>query len=232
MCFGTYSVRFLWVIFDFFSVEILFFGVLNAGFSSIFIRKLFIVFLHLLNGDHVLEVRFHGRGGQGAVTAANLLSDAAFREDKDVQSFPFFGVERRGAPVTAFARLDDEPIRIKSQIYEPDVVVVLDNTLLDVVDVTEGLKDEGKVILNTENSPGEVDLNVDKLSTVDATGIALDILDKDISNTSILGAFSKVTGYVDINSVTEAIEDNFEEDLGKKNAKAAKKAFEEAQMNE
>ncbi len=175
----------------------------------------------------MLEVRFHGRGGQGAVTAANLLADAAFREDKDVQSFPFFGVERRGAPVTAFARMDNEPIRVKSQIYEPDVVVVLDNTLLDVVDVTDGLKDGGKVILNTEKDPEDIDLGVENLYTVDATGIALDELGKDISNTSILGAFSKSTGYVEIESVKEAIIDNFKDELGEKNAKAAERSYEE-----
>lgn len=178
-------------------------------------------------GDDVLEVRFHGRGGQGAVTAANLLANAAFREDKDVQSFPFFGVERRGAPVTAFTRMDNEPIRVKSQIYDPDVVVVLDETLLDVVDVTDGLVEDGKVVLNTELDPEEVGLDVDNLYTVDATGIALDFLDRDISNTSILGAFSKTTGYVGIESVKEAIMDNFKEDLGKKNAEAAERSFKE-----
>ena len=95
------------------------------------------------------EVRFHGRGGQGAVTAARLLADAAFREGKDVQSFPIFGVERRGAPVAAFTRMDDKPIDIKTQIYEPDTVIVLDPTLVGVIDVAQGIKATGKILVNS-----------------------------------------------------------------------------------
>ena len=97
----------------------------------------------------MIEIRFHGRGGQGAVTAANILAEAAFREGNDVQAFPYFGVERRGAPVTAFTKIDKKPIRVKSQIYEPDYVVVLAPQLVQAINVAEGLKPDGIVIINT-----------------------------------------------------------------------------------
>lgn len=177
----------------------------------------------------MIEIRFHGRGGQGAVTAANILASAAFKEGKYVQAFPFFGVERRGAPVTAFTRIDDKPIRIKTQIYEPDVVVVLDPSLLDTVDVTAGLKDGGIVIVNTEKSKEEVleklKKKPGKLALVDATGIALEILGLPITNTAILGAVAKATGLVKLESVQEAIKETFSGALGEKNAKAAEEAF-------
>lgn len=158
------------------------------------------------------EVRFHGRGGQGAVTAANTLADAAFREGKDVQAFPMFGVERRGAPVAAFARIDENPIDIKTQIYEPDIVVVLDMSLLDVVDVTEGLKDGGKVILNTSKDPSEFEFGDAEVYTVDATTVAVDnglgTETNPIVNTAILGAYSKVAKNVQMNSIKDAIDNN------------------------
>ncbi len=177
----------------------------------------------------MIEIRFHGRGGQGAVTAANILASAAFKQGKYVQAFPFFGVERRGAPVTAFTRIDDKPIRIKTQIYEPDIVVVLDPSLLDTVDVTAGLKDNGTVIVNTEKSKEEVLEKLKKkpakLALVDATTIALDILGLPITNTAILGAVAKATGIVDLKYVQEAIKETFSGTLGEKNAKAAEEAF-------
>ncbi|AHL23543.1 MULTISPECIES: pyruvate/ketoisovalerate ferredoxin oxidoreductase subunit gamma [Thermococcus] len=177
----------------------------------------------------MIEIRFHGRGGQGAVTAANILASAAFKQGKYVQAFPFFGVERRGAPVTAFTRIDDKPIRIKTQIYEPDIVVVLDPSLLDTVDVTAGLKDGGIVIVNTEKSKEEVLEKLKKkpakLALVDATTIALDILGLPITNTAILGAVAKATGVVELKYVQEAIKETFSGTLGEKNAKAAEEAF-------
>lgn len=177
----------------------------------------------------MIEIRFHGRGGQGAVTAANILASAAFREGKYVQAFPFFGVERRGAPVTAFTRIDDKPIRIKTQIYEPDIVVVLDPSLLDTVDVTAGLKEGGTVIINTEKSKEEILEKLKKkpakLALVDATGIALEVLGLPITNTAILGAVAKATGLVKLESVQDAIKDTFSGALGEKNAKAAEEAF-------
>jgi len=177
----------------------------------------------------MIEIRFHGRGGQGAVTAANILASAAFKEGKYVQAFPFFGVERRGAPVTAFTRIDEKPIRIKTQIYEPDIVVVLDPSLLDTVDVTAGLKDGGTVIINTEKSKDEVleklKKKPKKLALVDATGIALEVLGLPITNTAILGAVSKATGVVSLPHVQDAIKGTFSGALGEKNAKAAEESF-------
>jgi pyruvate ferredoxin oxidoreductase gamma subunit/2-oxoisovalerate ferredoxin oxidoreductase gamma subunit len=158
------------------------------------------------------EVRFHGRGGQGAVTAANILAIAAFKEGKDVQAFPMFGVERRGAPVMAFTRMDEKPIDIKTQIYEPDAVVVLDPTLLEVVDVLKGLKPQGKVILNSAKEPSEFDFGDTQVFTVDATTIAADnhlgSRTNPIVNTAILGAFSRAVGNVGMDAIKEAIMEN------------------------
>lgn len=175
------------------------------------------------------EIRFHGRGGQGAVTAANTLADAAFREGKDVQAFPMFGVERRGAPVAAFTRIDENPIDIKTQIYEPDVVIVLDMSLLEVVDVTEGLKDGGKIILNTEKDPSEFDFGDADVYTVDATTIAVEnglgTETNPIVNTAILGSYSSIVGNVEMESIYEAIENNVPV-KHEENKKAAKEAHE------
>jgi 2-oxoacid:acceptor oxidoreductase gamma subunit (pyruvate/2-ketoisovalerate family) len=176
----------------------------------------------------MIEIRFHGRGGQGAVTAANLLAMAAFREGKDVQAFPYFGVERRGAPVTAFTKLDDKPVRIKSQIYEPDHVIVMDSSLLKAVNVTQGLKIGGVVLINTDKIPQEVQGISGKIACVDATAIAvkhgLGSREAPIVNTAILGAFAKATGIVKIESLVESI---LESAPAKKNenAEAAKEAY-------
>lgn len=174
------------------------------------------------------EVRFHGRGGQGAVTAANILAVAAFKEGKDVQAFPMFGVERRGAPVAAFMRMDEKPIDIKTQIYEPDAVVVLDPTLLEVVNVTDGLKKNGIVILNTAKEPSEYKFGDAKVFTVDATKIAihnhLGTETNPIVNTAILGAYSKAVGNVSMNAIEKAITENAPVKK-EENNQAAKDAF-------
>jgi pyruvate ferredoxin oxidoreductase gamma subunit/2-oxoisovalerate ferredoxin oxidoreductase gamma subunit len=174
------------------------------------------------------EIRFHGRGGQGAVTAANILAAAAFKEGYDVQAFPMFGVERRGAPVTAFTRMDKKPIDIKTQIYEPDVVVVLDPTLLEVVDVTSGLSEDGIVILNTRKKPEEFKFQQKKVFTVDATTIAVDnklgTETNPIVNTAILGAYSRAVANVTMESVESAILENAPI-KGSENVNAAKDAF-------
>ena len=155
------------------------------------------------------EIRFHGRGGQGAVTAANILALAAFKEGKDVQAFPIFGVERRGAPVAAFLRMDENPIDIKTQIYEPDAVVVLDPTLLEVVDVTSGLKEGGPIIINSAKDPGSFCFSNGRVACVDATKIAvgngLGTVTSPIVNTAILGAVSAALGNVGIEAIHAAI---------------------------
>ncbi|PIV69870.1 MAG: pyruvate ferredoxin oxidoreductase [Euryarchaeota archaeon CG01_land_8_20_14_3_00_38_12] len=183
----------------------------------------------------MIEIRFHGRGGQGAVTAANILADACFKEGKDVQSFPFFGVERRGAPVTAFTRIDSKPIRIKYQIYEPDFVVVLDSGLMKTVNVLEGLKKNGLVLINMAKNPDEIKMkeSLVRVATVDATGIALKhklgSRMAPIINTAILGAFAKASNVVKIATIMESIKE-IAPARKEENADAAKEAYENVMM--
>jgi 2-oxoacid:acceptor oxidoreductase gamma subunit (pyruvate/2-ketoisovalerate family) len=157
------------------------------------------------------EIRFHGRGGQGAVTAANILAVAAFKEGYDVQSFPFFGVERRGAPVEAYTRIDNKKIDIRMYIYNPDAVLVLDPSLTSNIDVTKGLKDGGIIVINSIKKPSEFDLKKFKIATVDATEIAvnkgLGSKAAPIVNTAILGAYAKAVGNVKIESIVEAVKE-------------------------
>ena len=176
------------------------------------------------------EIRFHGRGGQGAVMAAQALASAAFQEGGYATAFPFFGAERRGAPVLAFTRIDDKRIYRKTQVYEPDYVVVLDEGLIETVNVVEGLKKDGMVIVNSAKKPEEIDVGIDvKLATVDATSVALEVLKQPATNSAILGAIAKVTGLVKIESVEKGIMQIFGDRLGPKvgelNAKAARVAF-------
>jgi 2-oxoacid:acceptor oxidoreductase gamma subunit (pyruvate/2-ketoisovalerate family) len=175
------------------------------------------------------EIIFYGRGGQGAVIASKLLAIAAFKEGKDVQSFPFFGVERRGAPVTAYTRIDKGQIRKRVPITEPDYVIVLDPTLLGSIDI---LKKDGCILINTKsqknNFPFSKRFNV---FTFNAAGIAskhgLGSKSAPIVNTSILGAFSKFTKEIGINSLVEAIKDAVPIKT-KENIKAAKESYEKA----
>ncbi len=178
----------------------------------------------------MIEIRFHGRGGQGSVIASKLLADANFREGKDVQSFPFFGVERRGAPVTAYTKIDTKPIRIKSGIYNPDHVIVLDPALLEVVDVTEGMKKGGTVLVNYNGDPRKkADLRGD-IYSVNATDIAianqLGSKTAPIVNSSILGAFCKVSGLFSMDSLEKAIR-NLAPAKKDQNVKAAEMAYEQ-----
>jgi 2-oxoisovalerate ferredoxin oxidoreductase gamma subunit len=182
----------------------------------------------------MIEIRFHGRGGQGAVIATKILADAFFREGKHVQSFPAFGVERRGAPVMAFTRIDDEPIFVRCNIYEPDIVVVLDPTLLDEIDVIGGLKHGGTILLNSPHQ--EISIPGFKpfvVTIVDATAIAvrhgLGTDTNPIVNTAILGAFARVTGLVGIESVLDSIREGVP--VGpEKNADAAREAYEQTHV--
>jgi len=176
------------------------------------------------------EVRFHGRGGQGAVTAANILAIAAVKQGFYAQSFPYFGVERRGAPVQAFTRIDTKRIDIRMNVYNPDAVVVLDPSLMDVIDVTEGLKEGGIIVINTAKKPEEFKLGNYKIATVDATKIALEhklgSMAAPIVNTAILGAYAKAIGNVKIEYVLEAIRENAPAKK-EENALAAKDAYEQ-----
>jgi len=176
------------------------------------------------------EIRFHGRGGQGAVTAAELLAKAVFNEGRYVQAFALFGAERRGAPVKAFARINDKEILIRSQIYHPDYVVVLDSGLLGIMDVTEGLKEGGLALINTRKKPEEIQLGTNyRLATVDATSIALElnllVAGLPVVNTAILGAFARATDEVKLESVTYVIKEEWPGKVGEKNAYAAELAF-------
>ncbi len=181
----------------------------------------------------MLEIRFHSRGGQGGVVAGKLLSVALFKEGRHVQAFPTFGVERRAAPVQAFVRFDDQPIRIRTQIYNPDHIVILDQSLIQMMDVTQGLKPGGYIIINTESKPEDFHFSDNfKVVTVDATKIAvrngLGSVTQPIVNTAILGAVAKVLKIVSIDSIAAAIE----EDVPGKataNIQAAREAFEEAE---
>jgi pyruvate ferredoxin oxidoreductase gamma subunit len=175
----------------------------------------------------VKEVRIHGRGGQGSVTAAELLAVAAFEDGKFSQAFPAFGVERRGAPVMAFARISDRPIRLRSQIYEPDYVVVQDVTLLDVVNVAGGLRPDGKIIINTDRPKDGLALDTEaEVMTIDATKIAMEILGRPIVNTTMIGAFCGASKEISLKSISKAISERFKGDLGKKNLLAIKTAYE------
>ena len=173
------------------------------------------------------EIRLHGRGGQGSVTAAELIAVAAFEDKRFSQAFPAFGVERRGAPVMAFARIADRPIRIRSQIYEPDYVIVQDVTLLDVVNVASGLKDDGKIIINTDKPKANLKLSTKaEVITIDATKIAMEVLGRPIVNTTMLGAFCGATKEVGLESLNTAISERFKGELGRKNLLAIKTAYE------
>ncbi|MDR1721979.1 MAG: pyruvate ferredoxin oxidoreductase subunit gamma [Methanobrevibacter sp.] len=172
----------------------------------------------------MIEIRFHGRGGQGSVTASEILAKAAFEDGKYSQAFPFFGVERRGAPVMAFTRIDDKPIEVRYQVYSPDYVVVLDEGLLEVVDVYSGLKDDGSIIINTTKNELS---SKDNVSIIDATGIALDNLGVNIVNTVMLGSFAKKSGLISLDSILNVIKRTFSGSMGQKNAKAAEIAYEQ-----
>lgn len=171
------------------------------------------------------EIRIHGRGGQGGVTAAQVLAVAAFKDGKYSQAFPHFGVERRGAPVMAFARLSDKFIRLKQQVYEPDYLIILDPTLISAVDVTAGLKGDGKVVINSKE-PIKLDTKA-RIYTVDATTIALETLKRPIVNTATLGAFAKATGEVSLDSILSTLEGRFKGPVLEANQAAVKRAYKE-----
>jgi 2-oxoacid:acceptor oxidoreductase gamma subunit (pyruvate/2-ketoisovalerate family) len=182
----------------------------------------------------MIEIRFHGRGGQGAVTAANILANAYAMEGNDVQAFPYFGVERRGAPVTAYCRADRKPIRVKAAVYEPKYVIVLDPSLLGYVDFTEGLKEDGMVLLNNSKKPSELKKTWNaRTATVDSTSIAIEnrlgSKSAPIVNTAILGAFARISGTVSIESIENAIREMVPR-MTEENARAAHQSYDKVNM--
>jgi len=159
----------------------------------------------------MIEVRFHGRGGQGAVTSAEIIAQAAIKKGLYAQAFPSFGPERRGAPVQAFLRVSDKPIRLRSKVYKPDHVIILDSTLLGAVNPTDGLKKEGFVIINSNKSADELKkiFPGHNIAYVDASKIAREELGVPITNTTMLGSLIKATNVVDIEALEEPVRNRF-----------------------
>jgi pyruvate ferredoxin oxidoreductase gamma subunit len=177
------------------------------------------------------EVRIHGRGGQGVVSAAEMLSVAAFEQGEHAQAFPTFGSERTGAPVVSFCRIADHPIRVREPIAEPDALIVGDPTLLHQVDLFGGVGDDAHVLINTSRSLAELGIGdyakrfrADRLVTVPATDIALEQLGRPLSNAALLGAFAELSGIVELESVAKAIRDKFGGQVADQNVAAAREA--------
>lgn len=180
----------------------------------------------------MLQIRIHGRGGQGVVTAAEMLSIAAFEQGRYAQAFPSFGSERTGAPVVAFCRIDDRPIRLREPILGPDVLIVQDPTLLHQVDVFQGLAADGFVLINSRRSFDELGLGEiaarfrhERLITVPATQIALEHLGRPMPNAVLLGGFAALSGLISIDAVAHAIDDKFKGEVAARNIAAAREAF-------
>ena len=183
----------------------------------------------------MIEIRRHGRGGLGAVTASSVLVEAAYLDGLHGQAFPFFGAERRGAPVLAFTRIDNKPIKLHSQIYEPDIVVVLDSSLLEHVDITQGLKEGGRIVINTAH-PREERAEKRNVAYVNATQIARDLglvmAGRPLVNMPMIGALVRATNVVSLDSALKAIYNRFAHrpEIAKKNVDAAKRAYEEVKI--
>lgn len=185
------------------------------------------------------EIRWHARAGQGAVTAAKLVAETALFEDRYMQAMPEYGPERTGAPLKAFTRISDEPIDVYNNIENPDVVVLLDETLLEVIDFTEGIKDDGIVIINTTESPEAMRAKLDvpetvKIATVDASGIALDTIKRDIPNTPIVGALTKVSTVIGAESLkgqlVKTFGKKFAQEMIDANLESVDRAYREVQV--
>ena len=187
--------------------------------------------------NSLTEIRWHGRGGQGAKTAALLLADVAFQLGKHVQGFPEYGPERMGAPITAYDRISDKPIRVHSNIYEPDYVVVVDDTLLESVDVTAGLKKEGAILVNTTKSKEEIIPHLKgykgEVHIIDARKVCHETLGKYFPNTPMLAAIVKVSGVIEQETFINLMRESLEHKFAKKpevlegNMKALRLAMEE-----
>lgn len=176
---------------------------------------------------NMIEIRIHGRGGQGNVAAAELLSIAAFKDGKFSQAFPSFGAERVGAPVMAFVRIDDKKIRTREDVQNPDYLIVQDSNLIGSVPVLDGLKPDGLILINSEKKPEELQLKTTaKVETIPATEIALEIIGRPIPNAIMIGAFCTITGLVSLDAVQEAIMGKFPGRVGENNVAALERARE------
>jgi len=185
--------------------------------------------------DDVTEIRWHGRGGQGAVTASEILAEAALEEGKYFQAFPDYGPERMGAPIRAYTRISASPIRQHCQVTEPDAVVVLDPTLVGVVDFTDGMKEDGVLVVNTGATPTELRkqlrFNQGKIFTIDATRIALDTIGRNIPNTPMIGALIKAINVVSKEGACKELKNRMlskgSEEMAKANVEAFERAYNE-----
>lgn len=178
------------------------------------------------------EIRFHGRGGQGAVLAAKMIASACAYEGKHVASFPMYGFERRGMPVIAFTRFDTEPIREKTQVYTPDCIMVIDPTLMDLPALYDGLKPGGVLIYNSakplEKKPSE---NLGKTGVINATQVALCEIGRDIPNTCLIGALAATTGWFGLDSILKGLADYFDGAMLEGNIRNAQRGFNEVEVH-
>lgn len=186
------------------------------------------------------EILWHARAGQGAVTAAKLVAETALFEDRYMQAMPEYGPERTGAPLKAFTRISDEPIEVSNNIENPDIVVVLDETLMDLLDVTEGLKPNGAVILNTTLSAAEARIKLGvpdtvRVAAIDASGIAMDTIKRNIPNTPIVGALAKVEPVISVDSIKGQLQRSFGKKFAQEmidaNLTSVDRAYEEVEIS-
>ena len=177
----------------------------------------------------MIQIRIHGRGGQGNVTLAELIAMAAFYEGKQAQAFPMFGVERKGAPVAAFVKIDDKFIRSREQIYNPDIIIIQDPSLIRITDILKGVNNKTLVIINSNQYAKECQMAKGKVYCISALDIALKNIGKPIINTAMLGAFAKLSGLIKLDSAIKAIEvklgEKYGEDIINKNIRAIKEAY-------
>ena len=180
------------------------------------------------------EIRWHARGGQGAKTAATLVAGVALEEGKFSQGFPDYGPEREGAPIRGYTRISDEPVRVHSAVYTPDIVVVLDASLLEAIDVTEGLKDDGIILVNSADDPADLrkkfGRDSGKVYTVNATQISIDEIGRNIPNTPMMGALMKVMPILKLDTILADVEKKFKskgDQIVQGNFRAIRRAFEE-----
>lgn len=186
------------------------------------------------------EILWHARAGQGAVTAAKLVAETALFEDRYMQAMPEYGPERTGAPLKAFTRISDEPIEVSNNIENPDIVVVLDETLMDLLDVTEGLKPDGAIILNTTLSAADARIKLGvpdtvRVAAIDASGIAMDTIKRNIPNTPIVGALAKVEPVISVDSIKGQLQRSFGKKFAQEmidaNLTSVDRAYEEVEVS-
>ena len=181
--------------------------------------------------NDMVEIRIHGRGGQGAKSASQLIVEAAMDQGKQVQAFPEYGPERTGAPMVTYARISDKEITTYEPVLKPDIVMVIDPTLTEQVDVTKGMTEKSILIVNTKKSASEIKKDIGfsgKAYTIDATGISIKNIGRNLPNTPMLGAMIKVAGIISIESLTEKVENMFLRKIGKEKTKANVDAIKEA----